>query len=196
MSSFRNFINLLPWQQSWWVLMTWASEIISDSHWSSQSNSVRILGRWWTERARCALKPALLSERWCVSPATRVTSWKDPVRSPAMEETPAPPNGVTAVQNVSVSPSAAVLPSFQHSAFCFLKLLFSCQWNMIRAQTPVFPIMATRPCTSTVTRQEKPCASSVTKATNSSVRLLSAVFLDIPLSGTIHLRFAKVIPIS
>lgn len=106
------------------MLVSWGSEIIYDFHWSSQSNSVRILGRWWTERARCALKPALLSERWCVSPVTRVTSWKDPVRSPAMEETPAPPNGVTAVQNVSVGPSPAVLPSFRRFAFLIFKLLF------------------------------------------------------------------------
>lgn len=74
------------------------------------------------ERARCALKRALLSERWCVSPATRVISWKDPVRSLAMEETLAPPNGVIAVQNVSVSPSSAVLLSFLR--FCLLLFLF------------------------------------------------------------------------
>lgn len=77
--------------------------------------------------------------------------------------------------------------------FGFWRYFFSCQWNMIRAQILAFLIMATRPCTSTVTRQEKLCVSSVTKAMNLLVRSLSAVFQDIPLSGTTHHHFAKVI---
>lgn len=52
--------------------------------------------------------------------------------------------------------------------------------------------MVTRPCTSTATRQEKLCASSVMKATSSLARSSSAVSLAIPLSGTAHHRFAKV----
>lgn len=64
---------------------------------------------------------------------------------------------------------------------------------MTHAQTLAFPIMATRPCTSTVTRQEKLCVSSVTKDMNLLVRSLSAVFQDILLSGTTHHHFAKVI---
>lgn len=77
--------------------------------------------------------------------------------------------------------------------FGFWRYFFSCQWNMIRAQILAFPIMATRPCTSTVTRQGKLCVSSVTKAMNLLVRSLSAVFQDIPLSGTTHHHFAKVV---
>lgn len=95
------------------------SEIVYASHWFSQSNSVPIRGRWWTVRAQCALKQGLRLERWCVSPVTKIISWKDPARSPAMEETLATPNGVIAAQNVSVSPFSA------HSYWLLVFLLFS-----------------------------------------------------------------------
>lgn len=72
---------------------------------SPQSNSVLIQERWWTERARCALKQVLPLEQWSVSHVTRDISWRVPAKSPAMDETLAPPNGVTAAQSVSVSPA-------------------------------------------------------------------------------------------
>ena len=45
----------------------------------------------------------LLWELWYASHVTKVISWKARARSPAMAETPACPNGVTAAQSVSVS---------------------------------------------------------------------------------------------
>lgn len=65
------------------------------------------------------------------------------------------------------------------------------QWNMTRAQTPEFLIMVTRPCTSTATRQEKLCASSVMKATSSLATSSSTVSLAIPLSGATRHRSAE-----
>lgn len=66
------------------------------------------------------------------------------------------------------------------------------QWNMTRVQTLASLIMVTRPCTSTATRQEKHCASSVMKAMSLLVRSSSAVSPGIPPSGTAHRHFAKV----
>lgn len=63
---------------------------------------------------------------------------------------------------------------------------------MTHAQTLASLTMVTRPCTSTATRQEKLCVSSVTRAMNLLVRSLSAVFLATHLSGTAHHPFAKV----
>lgn len=63
---------------------------------------------------------------------------------------------------------------------------------MTRVQTLVSLTMVTKPCTSTATKQERLCVSSVTRAMNLLVRSLSAVFLVIPLSGTAHHPFAKV----
>lgn len=98
------------------------SAVLCASLCSPQSNSVLILERWWTERARCALKQVLLLEQWSVSLVTRVTSWKVPAKSPAMDETLAPPNGVTAAQSVSVSPLS-----------CLLLLLPVClQWFLVQ----------------------------------------------------------------
>lgn len=100
--------------------MSQGSEIIYALHQTSQSNSVPIRERWWTEHVLSALKQGLLLEHWYVTPATRVINWKDPARSPAMEETLAPPNGVTAAQNVSVSPFSAHSCCLLSHCFVFL----------------------------------------------------------------------------
>lgn len=55
------------------------------------------------EHAQYIRSPVLLWEQWYASHVTRVISWKARTRSPAMAETPACPNGVTAAQSVSVS---------------------------------------------------------------------------------------------
>jgi hypothetical protein len=61
------------------------------------------------EHVRYAQSLDLLLERWCASPVTRVTSWRALVRSPAMDGIRAPPSGVTAAPNVSVSHSPGCL---------------------------------------------------------------------------------------
>lgn len=72
-------------------------------HCPPQSSSVLTQERWLTVHALCAPRRVLQSGQSSVSPATRVTSWKVPAWSPAMAETRAPRNGVTAARSVCVS---------------------------------------------------------------------------------------------
>lgn len=90
---------------------------------SAQSSSVLIQERWWTERALFVRKQVLQLEQSSVSPVTRVTNWKVPAKSPAMAETLAPPNGVTAAQSVSVSVALAACGRDAHCCTCRNELI-------------------------------------------------------------------------